>query len=60
MASALAASSAASGVVASMTATIRSVRCGNSALSLISCWRQGSELDRSLSLSVLIATWRAT
>ena len=43
-----AASSAPSAVFASTTATIKSVRCGKSAFSLISCRRQGSELDRSL------------
>ena len=58
LASAAAASSAASGVVASTTAMIRSVRCGKRSLSRISCWRQGSELDRSLLLSVLMAMWR--
>ena len=47
-ASAEAASSAPSGVVASTTAMIRSVRWGKSSLSLISCWRQGSELDKQL------------
>ena len=58
--SASAASSAASGVVASMTAITRSVRCGKSRLSFISCWRQGSELDKSLLESVLMAMWRET
>ena len=57
---AAAASSAASGVVESTTAMIRSVRWGKSSLSRISCWRQGSELDRSLLLSVVMAIWRET
>ncbi len=55
-----AASSAASGVLPSMTAINWSVRCGKRSFSLISCWRQGSELDKSLPLSVLMAMWRVT
>ena len=57
---AVAASSAASGVVESMTAMIRSVRWGKSWLSRVSCWRQGRELDSSLLLSVVMAIWRET
>ena len=57
--SALLASSAASGVVASMTAMIWSTRQGKARSSAISCWRQGNEFDRSLLLSVVMAKWRA-
>jgi len=56
--SASAASSTASGVAASMTAMSWSIRCGNWAFSIASCWRQGSELDSSCLLSVLMAKWR--
>jgi len=53
-----AAFSAPSGVVASMTVTMRSIRCGKARSSLTSCCRHGSELDNSLLLSVLIAKLR--
>jgi hypothetical protein len=41
-----------------MTAMIWSIRCGNAASSIVSCSRHGSELDRSLLLSVVIAKCR--
>ena len=50
-----AASPAASGVVASITAMIWSILWGKARSSMISCWRHGSELDRSLLLSVVMA-----
>ena len=57
--SASAASSAASGVVASTTAMIWLVDWGNALSSMISCWRHGSELERSSLLSVVMAKWLA-
>ena len=57
--SASAASSAASGVVASITARMRSIRCGKARSIVASCWRHGSALDKSFLLSVLTTTLRA-
>jgi len=52
--SASAALAAASGVVASITATMRSTRCGNARSSMTSCWRHGSELEMSLLVSLVM------
>jgi hypothetical protein len=53
-----AALSAPSGVLASMTAMIWSIRCGKASWSIFSCCRHASELDRSSLLSVMMAKCR--